>query len=125
MFNGGPGGRNGQDAKAKNFGKAIRRMLAEMKPYYALIVVAMLMSIAGSILSVIAPDKLAEITDEISTGLTLDREKVATVATDLMRNPAEASEIDGIVVSSEEKLVFADCSERINYAKNEFWSDPK
>ena len=107
MFNGGPGGRNGQDAKAKNFGKAIRRMLAEMKPYYAFIVVAMLMSIAGSILSVIAPDKLAEITDEISTGLTLDREKVATVATDLMRNPAEASEIDGIVVSSEEKLVFA------------------
>ncbi len=109
MFNGGPGGRRGgQNEKVKNFGKAIKRMVFEMKPFYALIAIAMVMSVAGSILSVIAPDKLAEITDEISTGLILDREKVSSVATELMQDPLSASEIDGTTISPEDKMAFAE-----------------
>ena len=108
MFNGGHGGRRGgQDAKVKNFGKAIKRMLTEMKPFYLLITIAMAMSIVGSVLSVIAPNKLAEITDEISAGLMLDREKVSSVATELMQDPTSASEIDGVRISPEDKIAFA------------------
>ena len=106
MFNGGPGGRRGQDVKVKNFGKAIKRMLTEMKAFYVLIAIAMVMSIAGSILSVVAPHKLAEITDEISAGLMLDRDKISTVANELMRDPMSASEIDGITVTPEDKIAF-------------------
>ncbi|MCR5572208.1 MAG: ABC transporter ATP-binding protein/permease [Candidatus Saccharibacteria bacterium] len=109
MFNGGPGGRRGgQNEKVKNFSKAIKRMVFEMKPFYALIAIAMVMSVAGSILSVIAPDKLADITDEISAGLILDREKVSSVATELMQDPLSASEIDGTTISPEDKIAFAE-----------------
>ena len=105
MFNGG-GRPGGQDVKVKNFGRAIKRMLAEMKPFYPLIIIAMIMSIAGSILSVIAPGKLAEITDEISAGLVLDRQRVTNVATELVQSPTESSEIDGVVVTPGDKAVF-------------------
>ena len=105
MFNGG-GRPGGQDAKVKNFGKAIKRMLAEMKPFYPLIIIAMVMSIAGSVLSVIAPGKLSEITDEISAGLVLDRQRVTSVATELVQSPTDASEIDGVVVTPDDKAAF-------------------
>ena len=71
------------------------------------------MSIVGSILSVIAPDKLAEITDEISAGLILDRDKISTTATELMQNPSASSEIDGVTVTPEDKLVFAEKMQEI------------
>ncbi len=107
MFNGSHSGRRDKDEKAKDFGKTIKRMIVEMKAFYALIIVAMIMSIAGSVLSVIAPDKLANITDEIAAGLVLDREKMIKTTTELMQNPTSSSEIDGVTVSPEDKIVFA------------------
>ncbi|MBQ9684720.1 ABC transporter ATP-binding protein [Candidatus Saccharibacteria bacterium] len=112
MFNGG-GRHGGQDVKVKNFGKAIKRMLTEMRPFYFLITIAMIMSIAGSILSVIAPRKLAEITDGISAGLMLDRQKVSDVATELMQKPTDDSEIDGITITKEDKLAFMQSMQKI------------
>lgn len=114
MFNGGSGGRRGgQNEKVKNFGKAIKRMVFEMKPFYALIAIAMVMSVAGSILSVIAPDKLAEITDEISTGLILDCKKISSVATELMQDPLSVSEIGGTTISPEDKMAFAEKMQKL------------
>ena len=107
MFNGGPGGRRGGQETAKNFGKALRRMLTEMRSYYVLIAIAMAMSIVGSILSVITPDKLANITDEISAGLVIDRDKIGNVTQELMTNPNENSVIDGITVTPKDKFAFA------------------
>ena len=43
MFNGG-GRRGGQDVKVKNFGKAIKRMLTEMRPFYFLITITLTLS---------------------------------------------------------------------------------
>ena len=112
MFNDG-GRRGGQNVKVKDFGKAIRRMLTEMRPFYFLITVAMIMSIAGSVLSVIAPRKLAEITDGISAGLMLDRQKVSDVATELMQKPTDDSKIDGITITKEDKLAFMQSMQKI------------
>ncbi len=74
MFNGGgPGGNNhgkhSNSAKAKNFGNAIKRMIREMRAFYVAIILSIIMSIGGSVLSVIAPNKLAEITDQITFGM--------------------------------------------------------
>ena len=114
MFNGGPGGRRGKgDEVAKNFGAAIRRMLREMKGFYFLISIAIVMSLGGSILSVIAPEKLAEITDEISAGLMIDKEKVADVSTIIMQEPTENSIINGQKVSAEDKAVFIEVMQKI------------
>ncbi len=74
MFNGGgPGGnshgKHSNSAKAKNFGNAIKRMIREMRAFYVAIILSIIMSIGGSVLSVIAPNKLAEITDQITFGM--------------------------------------------------------
>ena len=120
MFNGGPGGRHskGNDV-AKNFGAAIRRMLREMKGFYVLITIAIIMSLGGSILSVIAPEKLADITDEISSGLMIDKEKVAEVSTIIMQEPTENSIIDGQKVSAEDKAVFIEVMQNIQMRVSE------
>ena len=105
MFNGGPGGgRNRNMGKAKNFGKSIRRMLSEMKGFYLAIAIAMIFSLVGSVLSVIAPDKLAQITDEISAGIMLDGDKMASTFTELMKDPTSESIIDGQTVTVEDKM---------------------
>lgn len=120
MFNGGPGGRRGKgDDVAKNFGAAIRRMLREMKGFYVLITIAIIMSLGGSILSVIAPEKLADITDEISSGLMIDKEKVAEVSTIIMQEPTENSIIDGQKVSAEDKAVFIEVMQNIQMRVSE------
>ncbi len=106
MFNGGSGGRRGGPEKVKNFGKAIKRMLAEMRKYYALITIAMIMSIATSAISVIAPNKLANITDEIAAGLALDQNKINDITNELSRDPLTESVIDNVVISPEDKEAF-------------------
>jgi len=114
MFNGGTGGRHGKSNDvAKNFGAAIRRMFREMKGFYLLISIAIVMSIGGSVLSVIAPEKLADITDEISAGLILDKERVTEVSTIIMQEPTENSIIEGQKVSAEDKAVFIETMQRI------------
>jgi len=108
MFNGGaPGGGHGKNNnQAKNFGAAIKRMLREMKLFYVPIVFAIIMSLGGSILSVIAPDKLAQITDEISAGLMVNQEKIEDIATELMSSPNTMSVIDGKTISVADKAKF-------------------
>ena len=93
--------------KAKNFGKSIRRMLSEMKGFYLAITIAMIFSLVGSVLSVIAPDKLAQITDEISAGIMLDGDKMASTFAELMKDPASESVIDGQTVTVEDKMKLA------------------
>ena len=106
MFNGGGGRNRGNDAKAKNFGKSIKRMITEMRNYYVLIAIAFLMAIGSSILSVVTPGRLADITDEITAGLTINRDQVTKVATEIIANPTGTSEIDGQIVTQEDKAAF-------------------
>jgi ATP-binding cassette subfamily B protein len=63
-----PTGRR-QGAKAKNFKDAWRKMLAYMSPHNPAIIVASVLVIIGTILTVIGPDKLSEMTDLIFSGM--------------------------------------------------------
>jgi ATP-binding cassette subfamily B protein len=63
-----PTGRH-QGAKAKNFKDAWRKMLAYMSPHNPAIIVASVLVIIGTILTVIGPDKLSEMTDLIFSGM--------------------------------------------------------
>ena len=118
MFNG--GGRRHRDdgAKAKNFGQSIKRMLSEMKGFYLAIVIAFVFSIGGSILSVIAPEKLAQITDEISAGIMIDRGKIMQIAEEIAANPTSDSTIDGQLITVDDKVLFSAVAEEI-MAQNE------
>jgi len=66
--------------KAKNFKEAITRLFKELKGFSVIITIALVLAALGSILSIIAPDKLADITDQISDGLVVNKENLETVS---------------------------------------------
>ena len=55
--------------KAKDFKGAVRRLISELKTYKMFIIIALILAVAGSVLSIMAPNRLSSLTDEISTGL--------------------------------------------------------
>lgn len=66
--------------KAKNFKEAIIRLFKELKGFSVIITVALILAALGSILSIIAPDKLADITDQISDGLVVNKDNLETIS---------------------------------------------
>lgn len=76
-----PGGPNEKTPqKAKNFKEAIGRLFKELKSFNILITVALILAALGSVLSIIAPDKLADITDQISDGLVVNKDNLETIS---------------------------------------------
>jgi len=72
MFNGGGPGKRGRgpaNEKSKNFGKAMRRLFGELKSLRIMVFIAMGLATGGSIIAIVAPDKLSDLTDEITNGL--------------------------------------------------------
>jgi ATP-binding cassette subfamily B protein len=55
--------------KPKNFKSAIKDLTKYSKPYYFIIIIAVLLSIASAILTIIGPDKIQELFDEITNGI--------------------------------------------------------
>lgn len=67
MFNG-RGGR-GAPQKSKNFGAAIKRLFGELGKLRVLVIISIVFAIAGAVLTIIAPKRIANLTDEIVKGL--------------------------------------------------------
>ena len=55
--------------KSKDFKSAIKRLFKELKGFKILITVAIILAILSAVLSIVAPDQLSNLTDEISAGL--------------------------------------------------------
>ncbi len=55
--------------KPKDLKKALREMTHYLKKYIPFIVIALVLSALGSVLSIIGPNKLSDLTDEITKGL--------------------------------------------------------
>lgn len=67
---GGPGGGAMPGEKAKDFTKTWGKLINFCKPYLPAIIVAFIMAIAGSVFSLVGPNKLKDITNLIGEGLT-------------------------------------------------------
>ncbi len=63
-----PGGR-GVVEKPKNFGATMVKLMAYCKQYLPAIVVALIFAAAGTVLQIIGPDKIKDLTNEITKGL--------------------------------------------------------
>ena len=79
---GGPGGGMAPGEKSKDFKKAMANLIKYCKPFLPVIIVAIVLAAASSICSIIGPDYLSDITDEITIGLTgvMDLEKIKGIA---------------------------------------------
>lgn len=75
----GPGPRGNSGEKAKNFKSAIVRLIKELKNFKVLIVISLILAALGSILTIVTPNKLSSLTDEISKGLVVDKENLETL----------------------------------------------
>ena len=62
-------GNRGSGDKPKSFKKPIGKLIVFCKPYLPFIIIAILFAIAGTVFTLIGPNKLSEITDLITEGL--------------------------------------------------------
>ena len=65
----GPGMGPGVGEKAKDFKSAVKRLVKELGKFKILIIIALILAIAGAVLSIYAPDRLSKLTDEIQAGI--------------------------------------------------------
>ena len=115
MPRGGPMGRGGNpNDKAKDFKGAMKRLFSELKPFKILIYVSLILAVLGSIMSIIAPNKLSSLTDEISGGLVVNTDNLKTLTEKVISNfddkkiEEKMELIKDMEISSKDKKQFLD-----------------
>ena len=74
------------DRESKDFFGSLKRLFKELNIFKIFVVIALLLAMFGSILSIMAPDKLSDLTDEISKGLIVKKDNIETVNTKINEN---------------------------------------
>lgn len=85
----GPGMGPAPAEKAKNFKSAISRLFKELKSFHILILVALILAALSSVLSIISPNKLSDLTDEISKGLVIKTNVMKEITTKVTASVSE------------------------------------
>ncbi|MDD4125627.1 MAG: ABC transporter ATP-binding protein [Eubacteriales bacterium] len=83
---GGPGGMGVPGEKAKNFKKSLKYLIMYCKPQLIAIIAAIALAAAGSVLTLVGPDKLKEMTDLIKEGIMtgIDMEAITAICVALV-----------------------------------------
>jgi len=85
----GPRPKNRNSEKPENFKNAIIRLFKELKDYKVLVTIALILAVFSSILSILAPNKLSSLTDEITKGLIVDQKQIEILQTNITTNMNE------------------------------------
>lgn len=109
----GPGGGHGMGGgeKANNFGKAIGELASYCKKYIPAIAAAILLAVAGSILNIIGPGKLSDITNLITEGLLTSIDIDAVISIVLLLVVLYAS---GFLFSVLQGVIMATVTQRVS-----------
>ena len=107
---------NNKNLKPKNLKKSLSRLIKELNKYKILIIISLLLAVVGSILSIITPNKLSKLTDEITNGLIINNDNFKTLNEQIYfnytNNNLKEIEIDNIKISINDQL------EYLNIAKD-------
>lgn len=76
--------------KAKDFKSAIKRLFSELHGYKSLIMLSLILAIIGSILSISAPNRLSDLTDEISMGLVIKQDNLKEITNKISVNMTDS-----------------------------------
>ena len=82
---GGPGGR-GPAEKPKDFGKAINKMIKYLHNFLPLIIIALFLAALGSVLSIVGPNQLSDLTDKVSDGLIINKDNLQDITENITKN---------------------------------------
>ena len=88
----GPMGGGAPGEKANDFKLAMKRLFSELNRFKVLIVISLVLAALSSILSIVAPNKLSDLTDEISKGLVVNKENLQLLTTTIKNNMQEGME---------------------------------
>ena len=72
--------------KSSNFGKAMARLVKELKRFNILIIISIVLSVAGSTLEIIAPDEMSKLTDQIAKGLIVNTDNIEKINKTITNN---------------------------------------
>ena len=107
---------NKENSKPKDLKKSLSRLIKELSKYKLLIIISLILAVFGSILSIISPNKLSSLTDEITNGLMINKENFTSLNEQIYfnytNNDLKEIEIDNIKISINDQL------EYLNIAKN-------
>ena len=75
--------KKGNVEKAKNFKESMIRLFKELNDFKVLIIISVILSILGSILSILAPNRLSDLTDQISKGLVVNQKNIKKISNNI------------------------------------------
>lgn len=79
----GHGPNRGISEKPKNLGLTLKKLVKSLKSFLPLIIIALVLAIASSVFSIIGPNKLSDLTDELSKGLMLNKKEITAITKDI------------------------------------------
>ena len=78
------------DEKASDFKSAIKRLFKELGIFKVFIVIAIMLAVFSSILSIVAPNRLSDLTDEITKGLVVNTKNLKKISKNIENSMTEA-----------------------------------
>lgn len=107
--------------KPKNLIGTLKKLIKELNSFIPIIVIALVLSITSSIFAIIGPDKLSNLTDELSKGLVLNRNNLNKITNDITNSLNEdniKNSISKIIndnsISNEDKKILMDTLSTVN-----------
>lgn len=73
-------------AKPKDFKKSVKRIFIELGIFKYFILLAVLLSILSSVISIFAPKQLSKLTDEITSGLMINNNNLVKISNSIKSN---------------------------------------
>ena len=72
--------------KPKNFGEALSKLFKSLNDFKVLLIISLVLAGLSAILALVSPDRLSDLTDEISKGLTINTTNMEKLQDDLLTN---------------------------------------
>lgn len=103
------------------FRDSMRRVISELKAYKKIIIIAIIFAALGTFLSVIAPNRLSDLTDEISKGLIIQHDNLNTLISKTKDETiTEELKIDDTIISVEDQIEFKNIMATIEDESSDF-----
>ena len=115
----GPG--RGPGEKPKDFKKALLKLKNYLKPYMHLIIIAVILSALSSILSIVGPNKIKDLTNEIQQGLIVNKSNIELLVQDIQKDIKQnivLNEKDLESLSKEDKARYYEVLSKMSNSEN-------
>ena len=100
--------------KAKDFKSAIKRLVKELRNFKVLISISLILAALGSVLSIISPNKLKDLTNEITKGLIVNNKNIEMLNSEIQNQNMNDTIIDGVNISMNDKLEYINTMKTLN-----------